>query len=183
MDRLKKRERQSQLKEKLNTTPFITDEELAELFGVSIPTIRLDRLALGIPELRERIKAMATENTHGSDDIENCGEIIDIIPGKEAISMVTTTEEMTDSFGYVEPQFLYGLANALAKKIIGIPAAITGVGNIKYKDPIKANKNLVARAEIVRQRGKKFFNWVIIKDKDKEVFRAKFILESIEDRV
>ena len=30
-------------------------------FGVSIQTIRLDRLELGIPELRERMKHMAVK--------------------------------------------------------------------------------------------------------------------------
>ena len=47
MSRLKKQERQKQLQEKLNITPFLTDEELATHFGVSVPTIRLDRLELG----------------------------------------------------------------------------------------------------------------------------------------
>ena len=56
MSRLKKQERQKQLQEKLNITPFLTDEELATHFNVSVPTIRLDRLELGIPELRERIR-------------------------------------------------------------------------------------------------------------------------------
>ena len=52
MSRIKKEERQQLLREKLNISPFTTDEELATYFGVSVPTIRLDRLALGIPELR-----------------------------------------------------------------------------------------------------------------------------------
>ena len=64
MGRLKKQERQKQLAEKLNITPIVTDEELALHFSVSVPTIRLDRLELGIPELRERIKAMATEHSN-----------------------------------------------------------------------------------------------------------------------
>ena len=85
MSRLKKQERQKQLTEKLNITPFLTDEELASHFGVSVPTIRLDRLELGIPELRERIKAMATE--HAQDEQpepiqhEIVGELIDVTEG------------------------------------------------------------------------------------------------------
>ena len=46
----------------INKDPFITDEELSETFNVSIQTIRLDRLELGIPELRERIRSVASEN-------------------------------------------------------------------------------------------------------------------------
>ena len=57
-----KKERQNALVEVLREDPFITDEELSEAFNVSIQTIRLDRLELGIPELRERIRSVASEN-------------------------------------------------------------------------------------------------------------------------
>lgn len=57
--RLPKKDRQNRLVQFLQENPFATDEDLAELFQVSIQTIRLDRLELGIPELRERIKSVA----------------------------------------------------------------------------------------------------------------------------
>ena len=169
MSRLKKQERQKQLTEKLNITPFLTDEELASHFGVSVPTIRLDRLELGIPELRERIKAMATE--HAQDEQpepiqhEIVGELIDVTEGTQ------------------DPQYLYAQANSLAKLVMGSTLCSAEVGNIKYKNPVESGTNLVAKAEIVRRRGDKYFIWVIIRDKIKEVFRAKFIMESVENRV
>ena len=49
---LKKRDRQQMLRDKIRENPFLSDEELARAFDVSIQTIRLDRLAMGIPELR-----------------------------------------------------------------------------------------------------------------------------------
>lgn len=49
-----KKVRQQRLEAALIKNPFLTDAHLAEQFEVSIQTIRLDRLALGIPELRER---------------------------------------------------------------------------------------------------------------------------------
>src|SRR5699024_5234313 len=58
--RMKKDERQRQLIEKIEHTPFITDEELAAHFDVSVQTIRLDRLELAIPELRQRTMPVAT---------------------------------------------------------------------------------------------------------------------------
>ena len=181
MSRLKKQERQKQLTEKLNITPFLTDEELASHFGVSVPTIRLDRLELGIPELRERIKAMATE--HAQDEHEIVGELIDVTEGKQALSMLHTTPDMEDRFGYIDPQYLYAQANSLAKLVMGSTLCSAEVGNIKYKNPVESGTNLVAKAEIVRRRGDKYFIWVIIRDKIKEVFRAKFIMESVENRV
>jgi len=45
----------------MERSPFVTDEELAAQLGVSIQTIRLDRMELGIPELRERTRQVAEE--------------------------------------------------------------------------------------------------------------------------
>jgi len=72
---------------------------------------------------------------------------------------------MEDQFGYVEPQYLYAQANSLAKVVMGTTVCSAEVGNIKYKNPVGAGTNLVAKAEIVRRRGNKFFIWVIIRDK------------------
>ena len=45
--------RQKELIDMIKKQPFVTDEELSEYFKVSIQTIRLDRLELRIPELRD----------------------------------------------------------------------------------------------------------------------------------
>ena len=81
MARQSKKLRQEQLERCLEKSPFVTDEELAIQLGVSIPTIRLDRMELGIPELRERTLQVAQEartqlKAIASDDIT--GEIIDL---------------------------------------------------------------------------------------------------------
>ncbi|MCY1051334.1 DeoR family transcriptional regulator, partial [Mammaliicoccus sciuri] len=78
--KLSKADRQRELTNRLKAEPFITDETLSEYFKVSIQTIRLDRMELGIPELRRRIKDVATQN---HDEIKSLpiedviGEIID----------------------------------------------------------------------------------------------------------
>ena len=59
MDASKRIKRQSRLPKLLARDPFLTDEQLAKKLNVSIPTIRLDRTYLGIPELRERTRLMA----------------------------------------------------------------------------------------------------------------------------
>lgn len=51
--------RQERLIDILEKDPFVTDDSLSEQLNVSIQTIRLDRMALGIPELRKRIKDVA----------------------------------------------------------------------------------------------------------------------------
>lgn len=187
MSRLKKKERQQQLQEKLHTTPFLTDEELAAQFGVSVPTIRLDRLELGIPELRERIRVMASHQHVDNGDEDNSshvvGELIDITEGEQAYSMMKTTPDMVDMSGFIDPQYLFAQANSLAKAVMGEPVALAEVGNIKHKAPVPVGTNLIAKARIAKKRGDKFFIYVTIKDKVAEVFRAKFIMESVNSKV
>jgi DeoR/GlpR family transcriptional regulator of sugar metabolism len=62
MKKLARQERQIELKNIIEENPFITDEELAKKYDCSVQTIRLDRLLLGIPEVRERMKNVAQEN-------------------------------------------------------------------------------------------------------------------------
>ena len=92
-----KKARQQRLQQLLARNPFLTDEHLAETFQVSIQTIRLDRLALGIPELRERTRHMAEDAQEKlkaitSEDI--VGELIDLEIGVSGISMMTVDREM-----------------------------------------------------------------------------------------
>ena len=80
-----KKERQVKLTEMLRNDPFLTDEELAELLEVSVPTVRLDRLELGVPELRQRIREMASKNYEKLRTLraeEVIGEIVELNLGK-----------------------------------------------------------------------------------------------------
>ena len=129
MSRLKKQERQKQLQEKLNITPFLTDEELATHFNVSVPTIRLDRLELGIPELRERIRVMATGQSQEAVEhvpYEVVGELIDVTEGQQALSMLRTTSDMEDRFGYVD---------VILVAYHGLKAVGKATGTIDKNDP------------------------------------------------
>src|SRR3974377_2002292 len=94
---LKKSERHQQLLAAIEKNPFITDEELAEILAVSIPTIRLDRLELSIPEVRNRIKEMASHCFGVSQSLavgEIVGELIEIEPGKRGLSLLETDLSM-----------------------------------------------------------------------------------------
>ena len=180
---LPKKERQQGLLDILKEDPFITDEELSEKFHVSIQTIRLDRLELGIPELRERIRSVASENqnklrTMGAAEV--VGEIVDLELGVRGISILQTTEEMVfERTRIVRGHYIFAQAESLAIAVIDAKVALTGVANIKYKTPIFAGDKLVAKAQVVRIRGNKYFVWVFIKVRQEEAFRGKFILVSI----
>lgn len=180
-----KKVRQQRLETALIKNPFLTDAHLAEQFEVSIQTIRLDRLALGIPELRERTRHMA-ENAQKklqaitSEDI--VGELIDLEIGVSGISMMTVNKEMVlQKTGVCRGQYMFAQANSLALAVIDAPAALTGVANVKYKIPVLSGAVLVARAEVVRKQEDKYTIWVKIRNNRKEVFRAKFLIVSLPE--
>lgn len=183
--RLSKKERQNSLIEALNNYPFLTDEELAEKFNISVQTIRLDRLELKVPELRERVKNVAENNFLKVKSIQGkefVGELVDIQPGKSAISILDTNKDMVfERSQVVKGQHIYAQAESIALAIIDAGVALTGVANIKYKRPVYAGEKLVAKAEVIRRRGNKFFVWVMIYVKQQDVFRGKFILVSLND--
>jgi len=179
-----KKERQQVLKNKLYEDPFLTDEELAEIFSVSVPTIRLDRLELGIPELRERIKTVAEKNYNKVKSLnskEIVGELLELNLNKNGISILETNSTMAfEKTKIVRGHFIYSLAESLAISVIDAEVALVGVANIKYKTPVYAGNKLLAKAEVKRVRERNYIVWVKITEKQTEVFRGKFILVSLE---
>lgn len=184
MMRIPKKHRQELLNEKLKEGLFLTDEELAAMFDVSVQTIRLDRLELGIPELRERTRQLAhevhTQQIRTMSSGEIVGELIDLELGQMAISMLTITPDMVFAKTKIaRGHYLYAQANSLALAMIDAPTAVTGVANIKYKMPVYMGAKLIAKAEVTKVRGNKYFIWVKTRHDSQEVFRAKFILVSL----
>lgn len=181
-----KQKRQQELKTIIEKQPFLTDEELADLFDVSVPTIRIDRMELRIPELRERIKNLA-ENSYSKvksiQSKEIVGELININLGENGVSMLETDGSMVfEKTKIVRGHYIYSFAETLAISVIDSHAALVGVANIKYKHQVYAGAKLIARAEVIRIRGNKFIVWVKIKEKQVEVFRGKFILVSLDGK-
>jgi acyl-coenzyme A thioesterase PaaI-like protein len=179
-----KRERHSLLKVKIEENPFLTDEELASLLSVSVPTIRLYRLELGIPELRERIKNVAESNQtqiktlSGSEII---GELLEFDLGQNAMSVLETTESMVfEKTRIIRGQYIYSMAESLAIAVIDAQVALVGVANVKYKTPVYSGTKLIGKAEVKRSYGNNSIVWVRILEKQKEIFRGKFILVSVE---
>ena len=165
--------------------PFQTDEEIADALSVSVPTVRLDRSELSIPELRERIRRLAA-NTRGKvrslDSDEIIGQIVELELNNAGVSILETDSEMVfGKTGVVRGHFIYALAETLAIAVINEEAALVGVANIKYAVPVYAGSRLIARCELrdVKTIGeKRYFVWVRIYVKKTEVFRGKFILVS-----
>jgi len=147
-----KKERQELLRGTIKQTPFITDEELAEKFSVSVQTIRLDRLELSIPELRERIKSVAETKL---DDVkalpleEVIGEIIDLQLDESAISILDIKEEHVFSRNKIaRGHHVFAQANSLAVAIINDELALTAKANIRFSRPVRVGERIIAKAKV-----------------------------------
>lgn len=181
--RLSKKDRLEKLLQVVDENPFMTDEELSDRFKVSIQTIRLDRLELRIPELRQRIRTVATKNTDKVKTLgrtEIVGELIDLELNKAGISILETDKSQAfERTRIIKGHFIFAMAESLAMAVIDADVAITGVANIKYRVPVLAGQKLVAKAKVSRVRGDEYFVHVMIHVKDDVVFRGKFILVSV----
>lgn len=179
-----KKRRQAQLMKILDENPFLTDEELAEIFCVSVPTIRFDRAELGVKEYRERVKSMARTaiRREGNMQAVSCeGELLDLTLYQDAVAVLTPDESMTFSESkIIRGCYIYSFAETLATRLIGANVALVEVANIKYKNPVTVHSKLVARAQVVRSRNNEYTVWVKIKLNQSEVFRSKFILAVID---
>jgi acyl-coenzyme A thioesterase PaaI-like protein len=150
-----KQDRQKSLQETIKENPFVTDEELAEKFSVSVQTIRLDRLELSIPELRERIKSVA--ETKFDDEVrslpieEVVGEIIDIELDKTAISIFDVKREHVFKRNDIaRGHHLFAQANSLAVAVINDELALTARANIHFIHSVKEHERVVAKAKVVK---------------------------------
>ncbi|TYS16322.1 transcription factor FapR [Rossellomorea vietnamensis] len=149
-----KKQRQLELSDTIKENPFITDEELAERFSVSVQTIRLDRMELSIPELRERIKHVAVK-TFG-DEVKSLpieeviGEIIDIELDQNAISIFDVkTEHVFKRNRIARGHHLFAQANSLAVAVINDELALTAKSQIRFTRPVKEGERIIAKAKVI----------------------------------
>ena len=186
---ISKLERQKGIKEYILKDPFLSDKKLAELFNFSVQTVRLDRLEMGIPEMRKRIVQVA-KDTSSSDKVKSLskeeivGELIDLELGKNAIAILKTTKDMAfNKTGIVRSHYIFSLADSLAISIIDAEVALTGVARLSYKKPVYAGQTLVAKARIARNKGNKYLVSVHVKTDQKEVFTGKLVIFTVDNNL
>ena len=170
----------------LKEDPFLTDEELAKEMKVSIQTVRLDRLELGIPELRERTRRVA-EGTYSKVKalLENefVGEPIDIELGARGISILNVSEDMVFQKSKIaRGHHLFAQANSLAVAIIDSELALTGTAKVSYKRPVYLGEKIVSKALVEEKRGNKYIVSVISRIESEEVFDGSFIIFDVKSK-
>ena len=176
--RLPKKDRQTRLVQSLQDNPFATDEDLAEMFHVSIQTIRLDRLELGIPELRERIKSVAEKSLDPVKSLgieEVIGEVIDLQLDAQAISVLEIKQEHVFARTRIaRGHYIFAQANSLAVAVIDADVALTATARIRFVRPVRLGEKVVAKAVVRSRNGDECKVRVEAKVQGELVFTATF---------
>ena len=177
---LNKSKRQQHLENKLEADPFCTDEDLAEEFGVSVQTIRLDRIALGIPEMRKRLKFFAERayaKVRSVSKQEMIGELVDLDLGKRGISICDISEDMVlEKTKIARGHYLFAQANSLAVALIDAEVVLTGSARVRYKRPVYLGERVVAKAKHKLTKGNTHLISVYSHVDQELVFKAQFIV-------
>ncbi|NDI33431.1 transcription factor FapR [Chengkuizengella sediminis] len=150
--RLPKQKRLLELAKEIEHNPFITDEQLTKKFNVSIQTIRLDRMELGIPELRERIKLMAEKSYDQVVSLqidEVIGEVVDLQLDKSAISIFEINDEHVFAKTKIaRGHHIFSQGNSLAIAVIDDEVALTASADIRFIRSVKLGEKCIAKAYV-----------------------------------
>lgn len=150
--RLPKRQRQQQLAKVIEENPFVTDEELMKMFDVSIQTVRLDRMELGIPELRERLKVMAERSFDQVRSLplhEVIGDVIDLQLDRSGISIFEIGPEHVFSRTKIaRGHHIFAQANSLAVAVIDEEIALTASADIRFIRSVRLGERCIAKAYV-----------------------------------
>jgi acyl dehydratase len=155
---LNRLERQALLHQAIEENPFVTDEQLAAQFSVSVATIRLDRQMLSIPEARERIRRLAEglqDSVRALEADEVVGVLSELSLNHFAVSKFTV--ERIHVFSRTEVargHFLFAQINSLATALIDAKIALTARSELRFYRPVFLGDTVTAKVEVIAQRGR-----------------------------
>lgn len=176
-------ERRQELLRLVRENPLLTDDELGQRLGVSVPTVRLDRLRLGVPPQHERARqlaGLALGDLRSLAETDVVGNLVEVARGRYARSLLTTAPRMAFlNRDLIRGHFLFGQANSLAVAVVDADEVVTASARVRFLRPVYVGAVVEARAE-VRQvvRGKRENWWVDVVSTvaAQPVFRGSFIL-------
>jgi acyl-coenzyme A thioesterase PaaI-like protein len=180
-----RRRRREQLVALLEAEPFLTDEELAERFSVSVPTIRLDRLSLGIPEVRGRIKALAEKSVSSPTSIDTSeiiGQLLDLELGKFGISLFEIgPQHVFSRTKMARGHHVFAQANSLAIAVVDAVRVVTAVAEIRFIRPVYLGERLIAKATVKQAKRDHTLIEVVTKMNQERVFEGQFLVSRLKE--
>lgn len=145
---------------------------------VSIQTIRLDRMELGIPELRERVKNIAEKSFDEVRSLsleEVIGEVVTLELDHSGISILEIgPEHVFERNQIARGHYLFAQANSLAVAIVNADLVLTRSAAIRFVRPVKIGEKCIAHAKVVQKQSSRFQVDIITKIQDHVVFQGVF---------
>jgi uncharacterized protein (TIGR00369 family) len=126
---------------------------------------------------------MAGIMTHTKIDHNLCGNPLEISDGTSRVSLTTLDKMAVDSHGLVHGGFIFGLADYAAMLAVNDPNVVLASANVKFLKPVKVGQDIVAKAKVTDQKGKKYFVSVSVENTTKEIFQGEFICFVLEKHV
>lgn len=181
---MSREERHQQLLQLLTEDPLQTDESLAQRLGVSVPTVRLDRMTLGVPALRRRSQQLAQRqlrNTEPSDMSFMPGELIFIERGTVVRAQLLVPRDMAAGIGGAIPTYsLLAHAERLVGQVVSGQVVLTAVVNVKCYRPIRGGELLLSEARVLRHHRGRIVVLVQMTADHILVFRGKYAVNVME---
>lgn len=181
-----RQERRRVLQDLLREDPFLTDWQLACKLGVSVATIRLDRMALDIPELRERARTIAANTysevraLHGEEVI---GELVELNLGQHGTSVLIVNDHMVFARNHIlRGHFLFAQGNSLAVALVDSDIVLTKSADVRFYQPVKSGERVVAKANITATQGHRYHINVSSYVQDEIVFRGEFVVVDVAEK-
>jgi acyl-coenzyme A thioesterase PaaI-like protein len=178
-----RQERRRALQELLRRDPFLTDWQLAEELAVSVATIRLDRMALDIPELRERAKIIAAgtySEIRALQGEEVIGDLVELNLGRAGTSVLVVLDHMVFARNQIlRGHYLFAQANSLAVALVDSDLALTKTAQVDYQRPVKLGDRVMAKAEVMSAQDHRYQVNVKSFVQDRQVFSGEFVVVDV----
>jgi len=184
--RQSRQERRSALQDLLRDDPFLTDWQLADELKVSVATIRLDRMALDIPELRERARTIAASTyaeVRALQGEEVVGELIELNLGQNGTSVLRVTDQMVFARNQIlRGHFLFAQGNSMAVALVDSDIVLTKSADVRFYQPVYLDDRVVAKATVTSIQGNRYYVSVNSFVHDEVVFRGEFVVVDVSDK-
>lgn len=181
-----RQQRRVALQDLLREDPFLTDWQLADELGVSVATIRLDRMALDIPELRERSRQIAANTysevraLHGEEVI---GELIELNLGQNGTSVLIVTDHMVFARNQIlRGHFLFAQGNSMAVALVDSDIVLTKSADVRFYQTVHLGERVVAKANVTSIQGNRYYVSVNSYVHDEIVFRGEFVVVDVTEK-
>ena len=124
-----------------------------------------------------------TPNTHPRISATLVGVPGELSPGAATASLVTTAEMAADDVGLVHGGFVFGLADYAAMLAVNDPNVVLGAAETRFVAPVRVGEVVVARAQVVAEKGRKRVVEVACRVGERDVVTGTFTTFVLDEHV